>query len=320
MVMNSYGSKEYPNVHPPIVELFGKSIGGDARLQPKWDIPEKVVIKCAVVGTIWDRDSNPHQPYSIREIVDEASACIEAGATSLHLHVRDNEGNHTIERKYFEEVVFPLREKYGDKIHLDGETVFGETFDDAMMPITSGLLESSYVNATATFVGDTLICCPPSFMAAQAEVIQKHDRKAVIAVYNLGDVNNAERYLIKPGVIKTPAEWIVIPGLPGCTGVPNAMSMCEVLLPFLYRIREMDPNAVIMVCGGGRASSYFTTLGILLGLHVRIGMEDTVWRYPHQDKLVTSNREVVEETVQIARLLGREPATADDYRKMVGLK
>lgn len=320
--MSQYASKDYPDVKPPIVELFGDSIGGDATLQPKWDVPDKVVIKAAVVGTIWDRKSNPHQPYTIQETLDEAYACVDAGACTLHLHVRDENGNATVERKYYRALTEPLRKRYGDRVHLDGESVFGETFDAALDPITSGLFESSYVNATATYVGDTLICMPPSFMKAQAQVIQAHNCKAVIAVYNLGDVDNAERYLIRTGVIKPPFEWIVIPGLPGCTPVPNPVAMCESLLPFIYRIREIDPakNPFISVVGGGRASSYLTAMGILLGLHVRVGMEDTIWRYPHKDELLKSNKEIVMETVKLARLLGREPATADEYRKFVGLK
>jgi 3-keto-5-aminohexanoate cleavage enzyme len=320
--MTQYATKDYPNVHAPIIELFSSSIGGDARLQPKWKIPDKIVIKCAPLGTIWDRNSNPNQPYTTEETVKEACDAIDAGACSIHLHVRDEAGHATTERMYYQQVVDPLRKRYGDRVHLDGESVFGETFDASMDPITSGLFESSYVNATATYVGDALVCMPPSFMKAQAEVIQRHNRKPIIAVYNQGDLDNAYRYLIQPGVIQPPFEWIVIPGLPGCTIVPNAVAMCEAVLPFIYRIREMDPadDPFIMVCGGGRSSSYLTALGIILGLHIRLGMEDTIWRYPHQDEIVSNNKSIVEEAVAIARLLGREPATADEYRKMVGIK
>lgn len=320
--MTQYATKEYPDVHAPVVQLFSSSIGGDPRLQERWEIPDKVVIKTAVLGTIWDRDTNPHQPYTIEETLKEAYESVDAGSCSLHLHVRDEEGNATTERKYYEQLVKPLRERYGDKVHLDGESVFGETFDAAMDPVTSGLFESSYVNTTATYVGDALICMPPSFMKAQCEVIQKHNRKPVMAVYNLGDVDNAYRYLIQPGIIKPPFEWIFIPGLPGMTRVPNPMAMCEAVLTCVYRIREIDPaeHPFIFITGGGRSSSYVTALGILLGLHVRIGMEDTIWRLPHKDDILTDNKSIVEETVAIARLLGREPATADEYREMAGIK
>jgi 3-keto-5-aminohexanoate cleavage enzyme len=219
-------------------------------------------------------------------------------------------------------VIDPIREKYGDRVHFDGETAFGETFDEAMLPITEGLLESSAMNTTATYVGDTIIAFSPSFLKTSTKLIQEHNRKAQLAVYNLGDVDNADRFLIKTGILKQPYEWIVVPGMPGCCPMPNERAMCESLLSFVNRIREVDPaeRPFIFVCSAGRATSYLTALAIVLGLHVRIGMEDTIWKYPHKDDLITSNRELVLSTIEIARQLGREPATADDYRRLVGLK
>jgi 3-keto-5-aminohexanoate cleavage enzyme len=320
--MTQYATKEYPDVQAPIFEMFSDSMGRNAINQPRWKIPEKVVIKAAVTGTIFDREANPNQPYSPDEIVKEAGESFEAGACSIHLHVRDEEGNATTERKYYEKIIMPLRERYGDKVHIDGEAVFGETFDASMEPVTAGLLESSYINTTALFVGDALFCTPPSLMKAQCEVIQKHNCKPVLAVFSLGDIDNAFRYLIQPGILKPPYEWIFIVGLPGFSLVPNPSAMIEAIMPFIYRIREIDPakDPFITVVGGGRSSSYVTALGILLGLHVRVGMEDTIWRWPHKDEIVINNKTTVEEAVAMARLLGREPATADDYRKMVGIK
>lgn len=318
--MTQYATKEYPDVQAPIFELFSEQMGRDAVNQPIWNVPEKVVIKAAVTGTIYDRETNPHQPYSPDEILKEACECFEAGACSIHLHVRDEEGNATTERKYYEKIIKPLRERYGDSVHIDGESVFGETFDESMDPVTSGLLESSYINTTASFVGDALFCMPPSFMKAQCEVIQKHNCKPVLAVFNLGDIDNALRYLIRPGILKPPFEWILIVGLPGFSLVPNPTATVEAIMPFIYRIREIDPDSFITIAGGGRSSSYVTALGIMLGVHIRVGMEDTIWRWPHKNEIVVNNKTTVEEAVAMARLLGREPATADDYRKMVGIK
>jgi 3-keto-5-aminohexanoate cleavage enzyme len=319
--MSQYASEKYPDVIAPIFQLFGKSVGGDARVQEKWNIPEKLVIKCAVLGTIWDREQNPNQPYTTAETVKEASDAIDAGACSIHLHVRDKDGNISTDRKLYHEVVDPLRAKYGRKVHFDGETAFGETFDDANAPIRDGLFESSAVNTTATYVGEAFFCFPPSFLKAQTMAIQDAGCKPSIAVYNTGDVDNADRFLIKTGVLKPPFEWIVVPGLPGCAPMNNARAMVESLMSFLWRIRDVDPakDPFIVVSPGGRASIYLTALSIALGLHVRVGMEDTIWKYPHKDTLIKSNKELVTEAVAIARLLGREPATADEYRRFVGL-
>ena len=59
---------------------------------------------------------------------------------------------------------------------------------------------------------------------------------------------------------------------------------------------------------------------MMLGCHVRVGKEDTIYRIPHSDDVIVSNKQVVEETVAIARLLGREPMTAAEYRTAFGMK
>jgi 3-keto-5-aminohexanoate cleavage enzyme len=59
---------------------------------------------------------------------------------------------------------------------------------------------------------------------------------------------------------------------------------------------------------------------LLLGLNIRVGKEDTIWEYPHKDNLIKSNAEIYKRTVQIAKALGREPATPDEYVKMMGLR
>jgi 3-keto-5-aminohexanoate cleavage enzyme len=78
------------------------------------------------------------------------------------------------------------------------------------------------------------------------------------------------------------------------------------------------PSITVAACG--RASSYLTTLAMLLGCNVRVGKEDTIFKYPHNDEVTKSNKEIVEQTVTLARALGREPMTGPEYRKSLGMK
>jgi len=82
-------------------------------------------------------------------------------------------------------------------------------------------------------------------------------------------------------------------------------------------IKTIDPEAVIIVCCGGRASTYLATLAMIMGVHVRMGMEDTVWRYPHSDEMIQNNAETVRWAFELARLLGREPMTPNEYRESI---
>lgn len=59
---------------------------------PKWNIPQKVFIASAITGAFFSRKINPHQPITVEEIRASATECIEAGAQSIHIHVRDDHG------------------------------------------------------------------------------------------------------------------------------------------------------------------------------------------------------------------------------------
>ena len=75
--------------------------------------------------------------------------------------------------------------------------------------------------------------------------------------------------------------------------------------------------------GGPRALNRpilaLTALALVMGLHVRVGMEDTVWIWPHRDDLIRSNEEQVRAAVSLAGLLGRRVATSEEDRGLIGL-
>jgi 3-keto-5-aminohexanoate cleavage enzyme len=162
-----------------------------------------------------------------------------------------------------------------------------------------------------------IFAVPPSTMIAQAQVMQDMGCKPQIAVYDLGDIDVAERYLVKSKVLKKPYYWDILFNLPGGTPLRNARAAAQALVFAVERILEIDEDCLIAVKQSGRASLYLATLALVLGLHVRVGMEDTIYRYPHRDELISSNGETVKETAAIARLLGRRPATADEYRALM---
>ena len=287
-----------------------------------WEIPAKVAIIVAPTGAFFSKQQNPNQPYHVDEIIKEAIESVEAGACSVHVHVRDENGFPSGDREQTVKAVKALRDKFGGNVHIDGEVLFGKNFEEMMEPVVLDLYESAGVNCHATFMGDTLSYLPPESCKATAEVLQAYGRKPMFAVYNPGDIDDTYRWLIKPGIVKPPFYWGVVPGMPGGAPMSDVLSMAETMLYIIRRIKDVDqakhPN--IMVCSAGRASSYLTTLAILLGCHVRVGKEDTIYRYPHRNELIVSNKEVVEQTVAIARLLGREPMTGPEYREAVGMR
>lgn len=303
------------------LQLFGPAIM-DLSSQNRWEVPDKIAIIAAPTGAFFMRQQNPHQPYTPQEIIQEAIECVEAGACSVHVHVRDENGFPSADRHLTEEVVFSLRKKFGGNVHIDGEVVIGNVFEQLMEPLELNLYESAAINSFAAFMSETLVYESPQQCQATAEVLQAYDKGIVLAIYNAGDIDNANRWLLKTGIVKPPFVWGVCPGLPGAAPMWDPISMAETLVQLIRRIREVDKRDYppIVVTAPGRASSFLTTLAILMGCHVRVGKEDTIYRLPHKDDLIVKNKQCVEQAVAIATMLGREPMNAVEYRAATGLK
>jgi len=74
-----------------------------------------------------------------------------------------------------------------------------------------------------------------------------------------------------------------------------------------------------MVCAAGRAAMYVATLAAVMGLHIRVGMEDTYWLWPHRDDRIESNAQVFDLATRLSEAIGRPVASRAEYRAMLGL-
>jgi 3-keto-5-aminohexanoate cleavage enzyme len=312
MIWRPYG---YPEIVDPERSAFF-----DGSVQPPWDVPEKIIISSAITGAFFTRRANPHQPVTQDEILTQARACAREGASAIHLHVRDEQGYSTVSVDRFREVVDPLRAEFPDLavdgclvVALDGE------WQEMTSVLDAGIFDAVPINPTAVYTGDALFAKPVPVLLEKTRLILEAGAKPLIAVYVDGDVNNAERYLFRSGLVESPSFWCLLPALPGCSPMGNPRQMVDGLMRMASLIYDVDPEATILVCAAGRASLYLATVAAALGLHIRVGMEDTVWLWPHRDEKVESNMQVLAHAKALAGVLGREVATHADYRRIVGL-
>src|SRR5690606_16741109 len=231
-------------------------------------------------GAFFRHDQNPYQPLSVNAIRDSALSVLDAGASTVHIHVRDDNGYNVVSLDRFKAIIDPVKIAYPD-VAVDGclvPALAGE-WDEMKRVLDSGLLDAAPVNATATYIGDSLFAKPAPILMEKTRLIVESGAVPEIAVYTDADVSNADRFLIKSGLIRTPAVWLVLPALPGCSPMENPRQMIDGLTRSVAAIRDIDPEGVIMVCAAGRASMYVATLAAIMGLHIRVGMEDTyfIW-------------------------------------------
>jgi uncharacterized protein (DUF849 family) len=168
---------------------------------------------------------------------------------------------------------------------------------------------------------------PAEFAVPAVDALQQAGVKPEIVIHSPGEIELAKRRFIDTGLLQKPYYFIILFGLPFDSGrtllsgtwAPNTQDMAQQLFLMVNQLKALDEDAQITVCAAGRATTYMTTLATMLGLHVRVGTEDTIWRSPLSDDLVDGNLEMFQRARTMAELLGREVATADEYRSVIGL-
>lgn len=292
----------------------------DAPISAPWDIPEKLVVSVAITGAFFRKNQNPNQPITPGEIIESARQVHQAGASTVHIHVRDDEGYNVLSPDRFRQVINPLREEFPE-IVIDGCLVpaLGGEWELMKQVLNEGVLDAAPINTTATYIGDSLFVKPAPIMIDKVRLINEAGAKPEIAVYTDADVSNADRFLIKSGLVDTPAVWLILPALPGCSPMENPRQMIDGLTRTASAIKDIDPDAFIMVCAAGRASTHVAALAALMGLHIRVGMEDTYFLYPHRDDKIQSNLQAFHMGELISQVTGRPVATPADYRQFLGL-
>jgi 3-keto-5-aminohexanoate cleavage enzyme len=281
-----------------------------------WPIPEALVVKLASVGSIHLKAANAAQPLAAPENLATVMDAIEAGVSGVHFNATDEDGRRIGGAGPYRALIQPCRERFGDGFVADVNILRGATFEEELGPVLAGLGETAPLS----------VWHPRRWVEAAAVALEEHNCRPELVVHSSGEVEVLDRLLLKPGLVRQPYVWIILTGVPSIANrfhdwIPHPRAMCQNLVYLVERIREVDPaeQPFIIVCTAGRAASYLTTLAMIMGLHVRVGTEDTMWKYPHRNDVLTSNREAVEHTFALARLLGRRPATADEYRAFMGL-
>lgn len=309
---------KYADVPQKVSINYGEEIV-DYRIQQRWPTPPKFVVKACIANGFISRRQNPHQAFTIQEARDEALRCAEAGATSIHLHALAD-GKATGDVGLYHELVDPIKARYGRKLVYDGSVASGKTMEDAMLPVIEGIVEVAVVKPGAVFIGEKLSAWNPKWVMAQTELIEACGARPLITVHDSGYIENAKHWLIDTGIVRKPTHWMIATGMPGCSVTWNPRAAAKSLIFFTERILEVDPDAVITVGGGGRAHHHLTALAVAFGLHgVRVGKEDALYSHAHSDDINEDSSEIVRSTVALAREMGREVATGDEYRQMIGL-
>jgi uncharacterized protein (DUF849 family) len=276
-------------------------------------------------------------PISPQEIADEAVRSYEAGAAVCHIHVRNPETGQPIsDINLFKEAITRIKNKCNMVICITSGGGLGMTAEQRLVPVATfkpelasfnaGSVnfalfhaldrykefkfewEEKYLKMTEDFI------FPNTFKSMKdfARIFTENGTKPEFEVYDSGMINNIA-FMIEKGQVKKPVYIQFVMGvLGGITPSP------ENLLFLVDYAKKLIGDFEFSVCVAGRAQFSICTQSLLLGGNCRVGLEDNL--YLEKGKMAKSNAEQVAKIIRIARELGIEPASADEARKILGLK
>jgi 3-keto-5-aminohexanoate cleavage enzyme len=288
-----------------------------------------MIICCAVSGGVQGKETNPNLPETAEEIADSTREAYQAGASMVHVHARDPQKLHTSagDVETYRLVNRLIRERCPEIIinNTTGGT-WGMTIEERL-----SCLDAAPEMATLNMGPDmykmklkerlapiihprpelNLDGCMPvtySEISTFAGAMQARGIIPEMELYNPGQIWPVHD-LIAQGLIQPP-YWIQF-----VMGYQTSIYPTPANL--LGLVNELPGQSLFMVAGIGPYQLPMITMAMLLGGHVRVGMEDNI--YYRRGQLLKSNAEAVERAVRIARDLNREIATPAQAREMLKL-
>lgn len=271
---------------------------------------QKLIICVGVTGSRITREQTPYIPITPTEIAQSAIEAWKAGASVLHLHVRDPTtglGSHDV--SLFREVMDRIRAETDAIISLTTGNSPGRNLStEERLQHLSLKPEMVAFDAGSVNFGSKVFLNSPAFLEALATGTLERGIKPEVGVFEVGMVYNCIRYL-EQGLLRAPMHFQFLLGPQG--GMPaNAKSvlhLCEIL----------PPGSTWAVVERSVGFLHLTILAMAMGGHVRVGLEDSI--YYSEGRLATSNAELVERVVRMASACGREVATPAEARKLLSL-
>lgn len=268
---------------------------------------DKLIITAAMIGAEVTRQHNPNLPITPREIAQAAYDCCAAGASVIHLHVREDDETPTQSGERFRETIELIKARCNVIIQVSTGGAIGMTAEERLQPVYLKPEMATLSTGSVNF-GDDVFLNPPHYLEQFAQAMRENGVKPEIEVFDVGMINNALQ-LVKKGLLTEPLHFDFVMGVPG--GIPGTLKN------LLHLSESIPPGNSWMVAGMGRSELPLGTAAIIMGGHVRVGFEDNI--YYEKGVLATSNAQLVERIVRVAAIHSRPVASPDEARRILKL-
>ncbi|QFZ85122.1 3-keto-5-aminohexanoate cleavage protein [Variovorax paradoxus] len=289
----------------------------------------KVIVTVAPTGGMAGKKQNPNLPTQPSEIADDVYRCYNAGASVVAVHARRPDDQATCNPEIYSRINRLIRDKCD--IVLNNSTGGGVS-GDMLRKLDNGLWELDWQERLKGMDGEGVEMCTldaqtvcasyggmeilapttPKRTRELAEGMKARGIKPEWEVFSLSDIVQDVGRAIREGLDEPPYFINIVLGV---TAFQGALPYTPRILQML--VEHLPKDSVFNVSAIGNAQLPATTQSLLLGGHVRAGLEDNL--YYAQGELAT-NVQLIERTVRLVRELGGEPATPAEAREIMGLR
>ena len=286
----------------------------------------KIMIQVCLCGAGTKKAQAPTVPYTADELAEQIVACAKAGASIAHIHVREDKmvngemqiGYKSMSLQAFTAAVEKTREACkaaGVDIIINLTTSGGE-YEDVKRLQHLGALKPemcSFDPNTINWANSYIFENSPRFLNLLSQEVVKQDVKPEFEVFDTGHIDSVMYYVNKHGIPKPPHIQFIM-------GVGGSMPGTAENLAFL--VGKLPEGATWSVSGIGRCHMPMMLAGLALGCDgLRVGLEDNVvyGKDENGNKIIATNEMLVKRAVELAKLAGREIATADEAREILGI-
>ncbi|MEP7192692.1 MAG: 3-keto-5-aminohexanoate cleavage protein [Actinomycetota bacterium] len=269
------------------------------------------LITVAPTGAETAKSDCPQLPTTLAELVETAVACQAAGASLIHIHIRDADHQPSLDPVLLREAVQAVRERTSMVIQL---STGGNVHDslEKRLTVLDAEPDSCSLTCGTTNFGDDVFLNPFPFMARLYQQAQEREIVPEFELFDLGHVAALQRLIDANGLPfggKVHVDFV--------TGVPGGMPGTPAAL--MAGIQALPPEVTSWAATGvGRSHLPIAAAALASGGHLRVGMEDNL--IYAKGRPVQRNDELVSRAADLARLMQRPPLTTDEARALLSVK
>ena len=268
------------------------------------------IITVAITGSVPKKIDNPTIPISVSEQIESTRKCYEAGASLVHLHVRNDDESPSSDVNKFKELLDGIKESCPNMIIQFSTGGRGRSHEErgAMLYLKPDMasLATGSVNFPSSIYEN-----PPSLINDLAHSMLNNSIKPEVEIFDLAMLYNAIE-MVKDGLLIEPIHVQFV------FGIRNALPAKKNILEFqISELKKFLPQSTWTAAGLGKSQLIVNEWSLELGGHCRTGLEDNI-KYD-KTRLANGNEELVERLALLSKKFHRPVASPTEARGILGL-